>query len=201
MKKVLTTISLLTLFSCAQDDVESDIVINDFGSGERIELPANGIALHKTLDINSDGHPDYIIALEKHEKDGIYYMENAFYISIEKVTSYLQVANPFNPIVVADNSVDLRKVNDILIRHIVRYYDVHEVIDEVEDSNFQAFLSKTDELETVQPVGLKYIAVALNRNGITYYGWIEIELETSAVVLKTIAFSKTGNKIIKVGGV
>jgi len=191
----------VTMLNCSQDESELSIGVNDFGAGKRIELSVNGIQLSEIIDINSDGHPDYIISLEKHDKDGIYYMQNVFYIRIEKVTSFLQDINPFDPVVLTDNSISLYKVGDISVWYMINYYEVNELIDEIDNNLNQAFLSKTDEFETIQPLGIKYIPIAMIKDGITFYGWIEIELELSAIVLRKIALSKIGNKKIRVGSI
>jgi len=189
------------ILSCSRDESESNIDVKDFGKGKRIELTGNQIVLTEQIDVNSDGHPDYIITLEKHNKDEIYYVQNAFYMKIEKVTSFLQVTNTFDPVLITDNSISLRKVDDISIWHIINYYEINELIEETDNSLNQAFLSKTDEYETIQPIGTKYIPIAMIRESGTYYGWVELEMELSAFVLKRIAFCKTVDKKIEIGSI
>lgn len=201
MKEVLISLTLVVMLSCSQDESEPNIDVKDFWEGKRIELTGNQIALTEQIDINSDGHPDYIISLEKHTKDGIYYMQNAFYMKIEKVTSFLQVTNPFDPVLITDKSTSVQKVGDMTIWQMINYYEVNELIDKISTFPNQALLSKTDEFETIQPLGIKYIPVAMIREGVTYYGWVEVELELSAIVLKKAAFCRTGDKKIKVGNI
>jgi hypothetical protein len=188
--------------NCSNDE-RNDFIIQDFGAGKRLAFPDDipYMLLTENIDLNADGHPDYLISLSQYKEDGIYYKDDANYITIQGLTSYLKVANPYEPMLLVDKSKSVRKVGDIVLTHIVRYEQVGQEIANIDSSQLESFLVKVDELDAIQPSGVQYIPLVMQKNGSNYFGWMEAELDLKSITIKRIAFCTTPEKEIRIGQV
>ena len=199
--RVLLPAFLLLFLPACRENEETDIIEQNFENSLKIQLPGNvaGAVTTRDVDVNLDGHPDYAIRIEKYPKDEVYYQEEAFYMSIAGLPADADETNPFSPVVIIDLSATARKVGQVAVWNMAKFFQTGDSPADSDGTSRAALLSKTDEFETIQPLGVHFVYFTMSGERGPYHGWMQIELEESAVTVRRTVFCTTANKVIKAG--
>lgn len=142
------------------------------------------------IDINADSHSDFRFSFAKSTGGD-------FYITIQRLLSFEQEPNPFNPMVFIDADASDIQVGNVDTHKRVDFFRNGQMIWEYVTDDFgRAFLLAENRFE---PKGTKYISVALEQSGDIYYGWIELEFDENTFAVKRIGLNNTSGKKIRAG--
>ena len=199
MRKIWIGLIVFIITACSKKAHESDIVCTDYKQGAKLELTGPFAVKSLPFDVNTDGEPDYLIDLRKIKKDGTYYHEDAFYITIQRSLSYLGRPNPYTPVLLHD-TVPVAVVNSPAFAFMAKLYAYGEGLDTDTNNLFEKLLlSKQDQVSAIRPSGDKYLPVVMEKGGNGYYGWMHLYFEDNSVTVKGTAFCTTANKKINMG--
>lgn len=201
MRKVMIGLMLFAIVSCTKQAPENNtntFTLQYFNGGIQIETPAQAYATaSRNFDVNADSIPDLQIQLEKR----IYPSDSSFSAIISPATSIPQNNNSFEVIIEPDTLQQLNPSNLLFKRFAAKFYSEGQVLNTLRQHNHLVYLYKLDDYDQFKPRAEKYIAFALKKDEIYFFGWMQLEIEKNIVVVKRIAFCKNPNRKIKAGQV
>jgi hypothetical protein len=208
MQMLLFLLVAVVLIQCKNTDLDTDVVYTDLQPDQKIihgigsnnaggATSATFLMEAANIDLNRDGFKDYTLYIRRTAADGTYYPKDENSIFIRPVSVFLQERNGFDPQISVDTS--LRIARAPYFSGMAKFYGLHDNVIETFPYLEEYYLYKDDFADSYRRNGTHSLALRMEKDNKNYYGWLQLTLEDSAVIVKDYAFCTTPERKIAMG--